>query len=64
MKDIPISVTCFIPFTVRFGGLYPLGKVIEIVDSFRPLFVLSNVSPNMDTEGEAGNRKSDFVSII
>lgn len=60
MKDILISVTCFVPFTVSFGGLYPLGKAFEIVDSFRPLFVLSNVSPNRDTEGEAGNRKSDL----
>jgi len=60
MKDILISVTCFVPFTVSFGGFYPLSKVIEIVDSFRPLFALSNVSPNGDTEGEAGNRKSDL----
>lgn len=60
MKDILISVTCFVPFTVSFGGLYSLGKVIEIVDSFRPLFVLLNVSPNRDTAGEAGNRKSDL----
>jgi hypothetical protein len=42
------------------GVLCPLGEVIEIVDSFRPLFVFSNVSPNMDAEGEAGNMKSDL----
>jgi len=60
MKDVLISVICFVSFTASFGGLCHLGKVTEIVDSFRPLFVFSNVSPNRDTEGEAGNMKSDL----
>jgi hypothetical protein len=38
------------------------GKVMRWLDpdSFRPLFVLPSMSPNGDTEGEAGSRKSDL----